>query len=189
MLSVLLLALLVQWVWPSAAPVLRWQPDGLQGEYWRLLSGHFVHLSLRHAAMNIAALLLLWAFFFKDWRPGTDVVLMVLSLPLTALLLWFSDYSWYVGFSAVLHGWFLLGALRLWASQRGFSLLLVVVLLCKLVWEARWGVSSPMAAAEAEFIGGPVAYVAHQAGAVAVILLFSCACLWDRVRRSISSIH
>lgn len=179
MLAVLLFGLFVQWLWPTAGFALRWQADWAAAEYWRLLTGHFVHLSVLHAGMNMAALLLLWVLFLRDWRPRMDVVLMALSLPLTGLLLSFSQYSWYLGFSGVLHGWLLLGALRLWPAQRAFSIALIVALLVKLCWEP----NNPAAAAEAELIGGPVAYVAHQAGVLAMILLFSCACLWDRVRR------
>lgn len=174
----LLLAILWQWLNPSLVPVLRWQPEALNGEYWRLLSGHFVHLGTTHGLLNVVALLLVWRLFVTDWSPQ-DPLLMLLSLPFTGLLLLVSDLTWYVGFSAVLHGWFLLGALRVWPVQRYFSAVMLVLLLAKLVWEP----NNPAAAAEVELIGGPIAYVAHQAGVVAMILLFACWGLWDKVRR------
>ena len=31
-----------------------------EGEYWRLLSGHFAHLGYPHLALNLAGLLLVW---------------------------------------------------------------------------------------------------------------------------------
>src|SRR5687768_13696222 len=37
------------------------------GEGWRLVTGHFVHLSLAHAVLNSLGVALLWALFARDY--------------------------------------------------------------------------------------------------------------------------
>ena len=39
------------------------------GQWWRLLSAHVVHLSVRHALVNCLGLVLLWALFLRDYAP------------------------------------------------------------------------------------------------------------------------
>src|SRR5690348_5494860 len=49
---------------------LRYDRAGLsQGQLWRLLTGHFVHLGLEHAALNCLGLVLMWALFARDYTP------------------------------------------------------------------------------------------------------------------------
>lgn len=178
----LLLALGLQIASPSLLDGLRWQPGAIQGQYWRLVTGHFVHLSATHALLNLAALLLLYWLFQRDWRAG-DQWLLLLSLPVTGLLLAYSQLTWYVGLSGVLHGWFLLGALRLLSQQRGLAVLMLLGLLLKLYLEPH----NPLTPAEEAWLGGPVAYIAHRIGSIAILicltLQFAGAWLWDRVRR------
>ncbi len=45
--------------------------DSPQGQLWRLLTGHFVHLGLEHAALNCLGLVLMWALFARDYTPAT----------------------------------------------------------------------------------------------------------------------
>lgn len=179
--ATVLLACLLQTLFPAVLESLRWQPAALSQEYWRLLSGHFVHLSVVHGLLNVAACLLTWRLFALDWQTK-DVALMLLSLPLTGALLFYGQLSWYVGLSGALHGWFLLGAWRAWPRQPMFAGLLLLGLAAKLYWEPQ----NPVATTEAQWLGGPVAYVAHQLGSLAMIILlilqFAAAKLWDRVR-------
>ena len=175
-------AVLAQYLSPAVTEWLRWEHTASFSQGWRPVTGHFVHLSATHGAFNIAAILLVWRLFLKDWQQG-DVLLMALSIPLTGLLLFLADLHWYVGFSGVLHGWFLLGAVRVWHAQKIFAAALVLGLLLKLWFEP----NNPFAASEAEMIGGPIAYVAHQLGVLAMVILLICQfaaiTLWDRVRR------
>lgn len=172
----------LQYYLPPVVESLRWQSGSLVSEPWRLLTGHFVHLSVTHLLLNTAAFLLLWLLFLNDWRAG-DGFLMLYTLPITAWLLIYSELDWYVGLSAVLHGWFLLGCLRVWRTQPRLAVFMLLILVAKLIWEP----NNPGAAAEAELIGGPIAYVAHKLGALAMILVFACAALWDRVRACLNS--
>lgn len=172
----------LQYFLPPISESLRWQADSLSGEPWRLVSGHFVHLSVTHLLLNAVAFLLIWLLFLNDWRAG-DGFLLLFTLPVTGLLLIYSELDWYVGLSAVLHGWFLLGCLRVWRTQRGLAVFMMLILAAKLVLEPY----NPSAGAEAELIGGPIAYIAHKLGTLALILVFACAALWDRVRACLNS--
>ena len=39
------------------------------GQWWRLLSAHFVHIDLEHAVLNSLGLVLMWALFARDYSP------------------------------------------------------------------------------------------------------------------------
>lgn len=166
---------------PLAIDYLVWQPRAIDDQYWRLFSGHLVHLGAIHGLLNIAACLLIWRLFVADWQRH-DVYLLFFSLPLASVLMLWSELDWYLGLSGVLHGWFLLGAVRLWPQQKLFAGLLLLGLAAKLYWEPQ----NPAAAIEMQWIGGPIAYVSHQIGALAMLILlllqFAGAQLWDRVR-------
>lgn len=42
----------------------RYQRDDiLSGQLWRLVSGHFVHVTWMHLALNIGGLIVIWALF------------------------------------------------------------------------------------------------------------------------------
>src|SRR5215510_100983 len=76
------------------------------GEWWRVLTAHFVHLDAGHALLNGLGLVLMWALLARDYSP-----LRWLAIYLTAALtisagLWLFDpkVEWYVGASGALHG-------------------------------------------------------------------------------------
>lgn len=119
--------------------VLRYDRTGLAtGEFWRLLSGHFVHGDLRHLVLNLAGVGLVALLFQTEYRPR-DWFLINLGaiLAIDAGLWWLSpEVDWYVGLSGVLHGALAAGAFAAWFRQsRTFAAALTLVLLCKLGWE------------------------------------------------------
>jgi rhomboid family GlyGly-CTERM serine protease len=118
----------------------------LEGEYWRLLSGHFVHGSLQHLVLNVVALALLTALFAKEY--STRGWLLIIWLSIAAIDVGFVFYepqlSWYVGYSGVLHGVLVAGAIAWW--RRGpapLALALSAVLVGKLAWE-QWQGALPL---------------------------------------------
>ena len=76
------------------------------GEWWRLLSAHFIHLGLEHAALNALGLVLMWALFARDFRPAAWLLIVAASIAAIDIGLWLRDSTvqWYVGSSGVLHG-------------------------------------------------------------------------------------
>jgi rhomboid family GlyGly-CTERM serine protease len=133
------------------------------GEWWRLLSGHLVHLGLSHMLLNIAALLLLW------WLVGTGLTLAgwllvtAWSLVCIDLGLWLLDpaLSWYVGLSGLLHGLFAAGLIGRGQTAPVESLILGALLAAKLLFEQLVG---PLPGSESS-TGGAVVVNAHLYGA------------------------
>ena len=87
--------------------VLRYDRAGLEaGQWWRLLTAHVVHLDLEHATLNSLGLVLMWALFARDYRPGQWILIVLTAMAAIDAGLWLRDSTtaWYVGSSGVLHG-------------------------------------------------------------------------------------
>ena len=113
----------------------------LHGEVWRLLSGHFIHINWSHLLLNLAGLALIWILGFSDLgmiRQLTAIFLCCLAIS-CAMLVFNPGLDWYRGFSGVLHGLFAIVAVRYLSDHRYFSLLLLVSLALKIVYEKTLG--------------------------------------------------
>lgn len=143
----------------------------LQGQWWRLISGHLVHLGLNHLLMNLLGLWLIWHLFLTDEGPlayclyrlplltiGTSIGLLILS----------PEVAWYRGLSGVLHGLLSLALLHQLRQQVAMSSLLLVLLTAKLVWEQTTG---PLPGSE-PWIDGRVIVDAHLYGALCGVILW-----------------
>lgn len=139
------------------------------GQYWRLVTGHFLHTNLNHLLMNSAALVILWYLFgsYLSGRKTVGLLLLLCALCGVGLFVFNSDLYRYVGLSGVLHG------LMVWGSvediRRGAHMgkLLLLGIAVKTTWEQLGGDTSATAA----FIGADVAIDAHLWGAVAGLLI------------------
>jgi rhomboid family GlyGly-CTERM serine protease len=82
------------------------------GQWWRLITAHFVHLTFRHAALDLGGLVLLWALFARDLRPLQWTVVILAAVAAIDCGLWLRDPAivWYLGLSGVLHGVLAAGA-------------------------------------------------------------------------------
>ncbi|WP_086933032.1 rhombosortase [Agarilytica rhodophyticola] len=101
----------------------------LQGEVWRLLTCHFVHVNTTHAIMNFSALVLImlalgYKLSCKEWLSSAVFLSVFISL---GLLIFSPDIAWYVGFSGVSHG--LLVFMLIKNSLTGDKLYLIALLL------------------------------------------------------------
>jgi len=138
------------------------------GQFWRLLSAHFVHLGWGHALLNVAALLLiLW--LFGNGVPPMRWVWTGLAAALSVDVgLWVlhPDVSWYVGMSGVLHG--LVAAAGVWLmwTAPGIGIPVLAALAGKIGWET---VSGPLPMS-ADLSGGDVIVQAHLWGAIGGII-------------------
>jgi len=151
------------------------------GEWWRLLTGNFAHLNLRHLLLDLAAWILIF-LLGRAWLGVADwiVSLAVCCLAVSVGLYWFSpEIGVFGGLSGALHGLFALMALKqLRAGDRlGWLLLLLVTL--KLLYEWRYG-GTP---GTSELIGVPVAAQTHLYGALGGAALFPLLLLADRLRK------
>jgi rhomboid family GlyGly-CTERM serine protease len=143
----------------------RYQPSAFDnGEYWRLLTAHLVHLGWGHLWPNVAALLLIGALFANvfdriDWLAVGLAAAISIDVGLYFLD---PEVRWYVGLSGVLHGFVAAGALAALLRGEPSGAWLAVGLGAKLIWEQTWG-PMPFTAAAA---GGPVIVAAHLYGSV-----------------------
>lgn len=137
----------------------------LEGELWRLISGHLTHLNPAHLVMNLAGLWLIW-WLFLTRQPLYPTCLLEMPALLAgtslALLLFSPQLDWYRGLSGMLHGLLILALLRQLA-QRSMSAALLLVLVCvKLLWEQTGG---PLPGSES-WISGRVIVDSHLYGAI-----------------------
>ena len=139
-----------------------------QGDIWRLLTGHIVHLGWAHGLLNAGGLLLVaWM------QPKGSAVRWLLFYVITSVLISMFLYvngsvSTYVGASGVLHGLLIMAAffskwLEPWRQK-----LIMLLISGKLLWEQTPWYSD---ASVAEMIGGYVVVNAHFVGGVAGLLV------------------
>jgi rhomboid family GlyGly-CTERM serine protease len=133
------------------------------GEWWRLATGHLVHLDLRHALLNVAGLLLVWALFagaFRAWQWGVILLAALASID-AGLWLLNPGLQWYVGASGLLHGAMAAGIVQQMIQRDRLAWVLGVVGAGKLLYEHFSG-ALPLAGD-----AGVVITDAHLYGAVA----------------------
>lgn len=164
-LSLILLAL---YAWQDA---LRYDRSFiLQGEYWRLLSAHFVHLNFTHLVMNLVGwwiFLLMCGHLFSLKQISFNIFTLALGISL-GLLFVRVDFQWYLGFSGILYGLFLIGSLHIaFREQLALGGLIFNMLIFKLGLD----IYTDQASASAQLIGAPVAIVAHVYGLIIGLML------------------
>lgn len=170
-LAILLCATVFQWMANDWFDAMRYQREGLlQWQLWRLFSGHLIHLSWTHLVMNGLGLLLMVLLFShvvsgRRWWFCIGVSALVVSLG----LLWLSpEVLWYVGFSGVLHGMLMFGALSLLPIAPKMAWTLVLISVVKLLAEQLRG---PVGI-DPQWIGGNVIVDAHLYGALGGVMGF-----------------
>jgi rhomboid family GlyGly-CTERM serine protease len=112
-----------------------------QGEWWRLITGHWVHSDLEHATWDIGALLVLGLLFESRLKGQLFTVLALGSLGID-LWLWYAlpSLNYYCGLSGILNGLLALGLLRLWQELRHPLIWMTGVgAILKIAWETAIG--------------------------------------------------
>ena len=144
------------------------------GEYWRLVTAHFVHLGPTHLVLNLAGLLLVWLLVGRYFTTAEWFVVLLITVAATSAAFWFLDRQllWYVGLSGVLHGLLLAGTLRGFRELPTESAIIAAILVAKLAYEQ---VSGPMPGSES-VSGGDVVVNAHLYGAIGGVI--AAATLW-----------
>ena len=121
---------------------LRYDRAGLAaGQWWRLLSAHIVHLDFDHAALNSLGLVLMWALFARDYRPGQWLAIVLGSVAAIDAGLWLRDstIAWYVGSSGALHGVMAAGTLAHLRRRDLDGWILAAFIVLKLAYEQSAG--------------------------------------------------
>ncbi len=166
--ALILFAVVAQVVDEAGAHWLRYDRQAIaDGQMWRLVSGHLVHLSWMHLLMNLAALLIVTLGFgarlFQSWGKVFGIFVLLCLAISAGFWLRNPELEWYVGLSGVLHGLVALIAAHLWPRERTAALLLAAGLIIKVSWEQLTGPNTDLAAT----IGGAVVVDAHLYGLVA----------------------
>jgi rhomboid family GlyGly-CTERM serine protease len=143
-------------------------PGVAEGQVWRLLAAHFVHLGPSHALLNIAGLILVWYLVGPGFGRGAWAFIAVASAFTIDLGLWSfePELTWYVGLSGVLHGLLAAGLIRRLPTREFDVWALAVLLIVKIGYEQLAG---PMPGSETTS-GGPVVVGAHLYGAVGGVI-------------------
>jgi len=164
-LSLALVSLLLQLAPDGWLATLRYQRDAVaHGEYWRLLSAHFIHLNWTHGLFNLLGLVLVWLLFASRLRQtqwGWVGLCSIIGIDL-GIQFFHPAIGWHAGASGLLHGLFAAGAvasLRQSGWRSGIYLLLLVV---KIAWEQFAGALP----GSAEAISARVVIEAHFYGAI-----------------------
>lgn len=135
------------------------------GQYLRLLTGHFVHHDLAHLGWNLAGLALVAWLFAREFTLRGWLAILVASTVAVDLgfLVFEPQLAWYVGFSGVLHGLMAAG-LCAWLRRApdAITALVAVLFACKLGWEHLMG-PLPFTASTLDL---PVIHAAHTYGAI-----------------------
>ena len=139
------------------------------GEWWRLLTGNFVHLGWWHLFLNEMGLLVLVllcpeALSWQVWMRR----MLLLSLGMSAGLYFFVPGThWYVGMSGVIHGLFVLGLGRQVLAGRD---LIAAGCLAYLVGKIAWEMSAGVPVSDEAAIGGKVLVESHLYGSLSAVI-------------------
>ncbi len=149
---------------------LRWDRGAIaDGEIWRLVSGHLVHMNWSHFGLNAAGLILVWLLVGERFSSRNWVWIVVVTIAGTDLGFWFLDpqLQWYVGMSGLLHGLLMAGLVMGVLSEPRESLLIGAFVVAKLAFEQLSGSlpGSEMAS------GGPVIVNAHLYGSISATVV------------------
>jgi rhomboid family GlyGly-CTERM serine protease len=171
-LSLALLLIILHLLRLELTPFLEFNRSAIyQGQWWRILTGHFMHTNTWHLVMNLGGLfliMLLHGNYYRAIQLWVNVVLGCLLIGL-ALLFWSPQISLYVGLSGWLHALLVCGCCidiqRHWSS----GWLILAAVFGKVIWEQWQGASQDIVT----LINAEVATDAHLYGATVGLFLYA----------------
>jgi len=155
---------------PKASEIFRFDRYAINaGEWWRLLSGHVVHLGWAHTFLNLTGLVLVTVIFQQELSFKKDSMAMCFCIAGTSLgMYYFSpNIIWYVGLSGALHGYLIYYLIKGYKVSPLISIVALTTIIGKVIWEQTpWGDTS----STEELIGGIVAVDSHSYGSISGII-------------------
>lgn len=149
------------------------------GQWWRFLTGNFVHLTWRHFALNALALVVIYTLYSNCLKLNGMVFVFLLNCLSVTMGIWiFSpELQWYVGLSGALHGLLItLIIIDYVKNKHVLNIILLLVVMTKLAWE---GMMGPMPGS-VSIAGGPVAVQAHLYGSIGGLLISTCIYIFSK---------
>ncbi|RTE87494.1 MULTISPECIES: rhombosortase [Gammaproteobacteria] len=107
------------------------------GEWWRIITGQWMHWRFSHLAFNIAGIAMIW-FLFAEHAPTRRYLLLLAVTTIGCMLgtyLFADSITQYVGFSGALYGMFAWGAVRDIRAKRYLAWLLLAIILGKVSFD------------------------------------------------------
>ncbi len=136
-------------------------------EFWRLLTGHWVHANWIHYVLNMAGLILCVSLTDITWNLSqwlTRILLLTVGISMV-FFAFHTNIGWYVGFSGVLFGLYILAATDTLKRQPFMSGSLLIIIGLKITLD-QW---SSVNMTTSELIGVPVLVEAHLYGVLIAI--------------------
>jgi len=138
----------------------------LAGEWWRLVTGHFVHIDAAHLALN-CAVILAWLYVFRERESPLVVATRLLAYAVLSglgMLAFSPDLTWMLGASALTYALIAGSALRAAiVGPRMLGLIVLAGLAARIGAEQIWGLESWFE----HFVDYPIASAAHGHGIAA----------------------
>lgn len=156
----------------------------LNGELWRVLSGHLAHLSWTHWLLNTVGVLLLqhyYGSYFAQWVRLLTILVIVMLLLSLCLIVFSQELKWYGGLSGVLIGLFYFAALQDYQYNKLFNGIAITVLsiyiaMQQFAGELYEGITDQLT----------VATRAHLFGALAGIICLTLITVWGKLTKTSS---
>ena len=141
--AVIVVALLLSLGGKPVELALRYDRSAIQsGEWWRLITGHWVHGSAQHVMVNVLGVLLMVALFNRTYTFRSWAFIVVAGITSIDLGFWFlmPQLKWYVGLSGVLHAVLAAGTVAWWRTEsKSLAAVLTLIMIGKLLWEQTQG--------------------------------------------------
>ncbi|QLE87815.1 rhombosortase [Shewanella sp. Scap07] len=140
------------------------------GQWWRLISGNYLHTNHWHLIMNLAGMWVITALHYHFYN-GKGLLILFASLSLLeglGLYLFYPSLIGYVGLSGILHGYFTFGALKEIQHKMKAGYLLLLGVIAKVSYEHVNGATEQVS----NLINARVATESHLIGVLAGVLVF-----------------
>ncbi|WP_241761348.1 rhombosortase [Candidatus Photodesmus anomalopis] len=142
------------------------------GQWWRILTGHFIHSNYFHLGMNLLGLLVIHRLFKEEFSSlfvsSLFVLVFLMSIAIGICLIFFTSMTTYFGLSGLLHGLFGYFSLKKTFRNCLEGLFLVSFSVIKGILEYIYGASELIS----RIIGAHIAVEAHLLG-LSLGLIFS----------------
>lgn len=140
------------------------------GEYWRILTGNFVHTNHYHWLFNAVGVFVLALLFTSYLNPMQSIIsLLWLSLCVGLGLYVFNpNLVWYAGLSGALYGCYIIAStIAIRAKDNWLGLPVLIIMGGKVIWDQ---FNDSATQISESLIQAPVATDAHLYGAIGAII-------------------